>query len=291
MSWADRRWRVRRWTDRRRAVVIGVLALVTIACKTPGGGPGFGEQPPPTPTRGFPSSMVALGDSITSGFGSCFAPTSCPRNSWATGDGTRVTSHYRRIKLANPAITGHARNLAVPGARAADLGGQATSAARVPADYVTILVGANDACRGEMTPATQFRRSIDTALGTLKRGLPTARLLLVSIPNVYGVWEVGHGNELATKVWRSGVCPNLLGNATSTATLDVNRRRAFKDRIAAYNIELRRACAAYGSKCRFENMANFAFDLGMLSAIDFFHPNAAGHTALADQTYPGRFTW
>jgi len=51
---------------------------------------------------GFPSSMVALGDSITAAYGSCLAPTACPRNSWATGDGTQVNSHYRRILASNP---------------------------------------------------------------------------------------------------------------------------------------------------------------------------------------------
>ena len=29
----------------------------------------------------------------------------------------------------------------------------------------------------------------------------------------------------------------------------------------------------------------------MLSAIDFFHPNSIGQSALATQTYPGTFTW
>lgn len=271
---------------------MAVLALVAIACKSPpAGGSGSGGGTSPAPTRGFPSSMVALGDSITAGYGSCFAPTPCPRNSWSTGDGTRVSSHYRKIKTENPAIAGHARNLAVPGAKAADLAGQAASAVKGPAEYVTVLVGANDACRGEMTPSAQFRRSVDAALGTLKKGAPKARLLLVSIPNVYRVWELGHDNEVASKVWRSGVCPNLLSNATSTATADVDRRRAFKERIAAYNTQLREACAAYGSKCRFANVATFAFDLDMLSAIDFFHPNAAGQAALADRTYPQRFTW
>jgi lysophospholipase L1-like esterase len=279
--------------SRRWVVVLVLCALVALGCKATAGATtgDNGGGTPPVPVAGFPSSMVALGDSITSGFGSCLAPTACPRNSWSTGDGTQVDSHYRRILKANPAIAGHNRNLAVPGARVSALPGQAAAAVGGPADYVTLLAGANDACSGDMTTAAAFRSSVDQALGTLKKGLPDARLLMVSLPDVFRVWELGHTNSFAVGVWKSGVCPNLLANPTSTASADVARRQAFADRIAAYDGQLRDACHAYGSRCRFVDISGFAFDLNMLSAIDFFHPNASGQNALADQTYPGTFTW
>jgi lysophospholipase L1-like esterase len=278
--------------SRRWAIVLAVLSLVAVGCKTTGGGGGTDPtEPPPTPVRGLPSSMVALGDSITAAFGSCLAPTSCPRNSWSTGDGTQVNSHYRRIVRANPAMADHARNLAVPGALVADLQGQATAAARQRADYVTILIGANDACRGEMTAVADFRAKLDQALATLKQAMPQARVLMVSIPNVYRVWEIGHTNRVATGVWKSGICPNLLTNATSNAAADVARRTAFRDRIGNFNGQIADACADYGSRCRHDRIDGFAFELNMLSAIDFFHPNAAGQSALAEETYPGTFTW
>src|SRR5258707_147061 len=83
----------------------------------------------------------------------------------------------------------HARTLAVPGARIAALPAKAVAAVTEPVDYVTLLVGANDACSGEMTSAAAFRAPLDQALATLKRGRPDARLLLVGIPDVYRVWE------------------------------------------------------------------------------------------------------
>lgn len=235
--------------------------------------------------------MVALGDSITAGFGSCLAPTACPRNSWSTGEGAQVVSHYRRILARNPALRGHATNLAKPAASVSALPGQAAAAVAVPVDYVTILVGANDACRGSMTAVETFRAHVDEALTTIRNGMPNASILLVSIPNVYRVWEVGHDNRIAVASWRSGPCPNLLENPTSTAPADVARRQAFADRIAAYNAQLASGCRAAGARCRFVDVSGFAFDFTMLSAIDFFHPNASGQDALADLTYPAAFGW
>jgi lysophospholipase L1-like esterase len=269
--------------------VLALVALVAIGCKA---GTTAGGGPPPSPVPGYPTTMVALGDSITAGFGACLAPTACPRSSWATGDGSQVDSHYRRILAANPAISGHNRNLSEPGATSADLPGQAATAVGQRLDYVTVLIGANDACVGSMTPVATFRADIDTGLATLRSHAPSARLLLVSLPDVYRVWEIGHTNQLAQASWStSQVCPNLLTNPTSTAPADADRRAAFRDRIAAYNTQLSQACAGYGPRCRFVDIATFAFSLNMLSAIDFFHPNASGQNALADHTYPGSFTW
>jgi lysophospholipase L1-like esterase len=277
--------------SRRWAIVLAVVSLIGLACKSTGGGGSDPEEPPPSPVAGFPSRMVALGDSLTAAYGSCLAPTACPRNSWSTGDGTQVNSHYRRILRSNPAVSGHNPNQAVPGSTVRDLPGQAAAAVGQPAEYITVLVGGNDACRGEMTPTATFRAELDQALATLKRGLPRARVLMVSLPNIYRVWEIGHTNKVAVGVWRSGICPNLLTNPTSTAPADVARRLAFKDRITAYNGQIRAACQSYGSRCRHDDVSSFAFELTMLSAIDFFHPNASGQGALADQTYPGTFTW
>lgn len=273
------------------ALTIAAVMLVALACKTPEPEQPDPGGPPPAPVEGFPSSIVALGDSLTAAYGSCLAPTSCPRNSWVTGDGTQVRSHYRRILAANPAVEDHNRNLAAPRAVVADLPGQASAAAASPAEYVTVLVGGNDACEGEMTSVEAFRGYVDEALGTLRDAMPGARLLVVSIPDIYRVWEIGHTNKFAVGVWKSGVCPNLLANATSTAPEDAARREAFRDRITAYNRQLEAACSAYGPRCRFDDVSDFAFELTMLSAIDFLHPNASGQQALADLTYPDSFTW
>jgi lysophospholipase L1-like esterase len=240
--------------------------------------------------------MAAIGDSLTSGFGSCLALTSCVRNSWSTGDGFRVDSHFRRILDGSPAIRGHAYNLAVPGARARDLDRQAqTAVARRPA-YVTVLVGANDACRASvdaMTPVAAFRADVDRALATLGRGLPRARVLVVSVPDLYQVWQVGRANRSAVRAWNRGVCPSLLARPTSTAEADQRRRQAVRDRVEAYNAALAAACRAYGPRCRTDGGAahRVRITLDMVTGLDYFHPDVDGLNELADVTYPGTFTW
>ena len=263
-----------------------VLALFGLACEG-SGGTGRPGPSPGTPRPGQSTTMAALGDSITTGFGSCLALASCERNSWSTGDGLRVDSLYRRLKAARPGDRVSAHNEAAVGARAAALPDQAAAAVRAGADYVTVLIGANDACRGgidAMTGVTAFRADVDRALAVLKKGRPQARLMVVSIPDLNRLWEVGHTNDLAARVWSYGICPALLANPTSTAAADVQRRAAFRNRIDAYNGQLAGACRAYGSRCRSDGGAvhRSAVALNLVNSLDFFHPNVAGQDRLAD---------
>ncbi|HKT03443.1 MAG TPA: GDSL-type esterase/lipase family protein [Rugosimonospora sp.] len=284
---------------RRLSLVLAACLVVALSGCQPENGPG-GPSPKPSPTAkprpGFPASMAALGDSITAGVGACFALLPCPRVSWATGDRGGVNSHYLRILAANPAIKGNQQNFAEAGSVAADLPAQARLAVQAKVAYVPVLIGANDACTrriDEMTSAADFRRSVDAALLILKAGLPGARILLVSIPDVYRVWQVAHTNSNARLVWGLGICQALLANPTSTAAADVQRRQQFRDRVDQYDAQLAAACRAYGSRCRYDGGAahRFVFGLGDLSDLDFFHPNLSGQNQLAAATYPGTFTW
>jgi lysophospholipase L1-like esterase len=279
----------RRWT----VIGLAVLSAMALACEGTGT-----ATPAPTgrPVSGLPSSMAALGDSITAGVGSCFTLVVCGRNSWSTGNGTAVDSHYKRIRDGNPAIKGNARNLSVPGARAADLPRQADAAVKAKVAYVTILIGANDACTTDvdaMTSATSFRASIDSTLGKLRKGLPKARVLVVSIPDLYRLWQAGHTDDKAVRAWNDGVCPSLLANPTSTAAADNTRRRRVADRVDAYDAQLAAACKKYGRHCRWDGGAahRVRFGLDLVNQIDYFHPSAAGQNELAAVTYPKRFTW
>ncbi|MFC0003645.1 GDSL-type esterase/lipase family protein [Micromonospora siamensis] len=273
----------RRWV----AAVACLAALVALACE--------GGQASPRPSRdpgrpGLPVSMSALGDSITAGFGSCVVLTSCQRNSWSTGDGLRIDSHYQRLLEIDPALRGRAHNRSAPGARATALTGQAEAAVRDRADYVTVLIGANDACRGgidQMTPVATFRDQVDRALRVLRKGRPKARVLVVSIPDLYRLWQVGHTDDRAVRAWRYGVCPALLADPTSTAPAAVARRATFRQRIDDYDAQLRAACRAYGSRCRHDGGAvhRVRFSLDLVNKLDWFHPNATGQRRLAEATW------
>lgn len=277
---------MRRWP----VAVLTLLAVVALACE----GGGRAEPAPSGTTSGksLPSSMAALGDSITAGFASCFALVVCQRRSWSTGGDSVVNSHYRRILQGNPKIKRHAYNYAEPGARAADLAGQARSAVESKAQYVTVLIGGNDAC-SHPTAVNTFRDQVDTALRTLKKGLPKSRVLVVSVPDLYRLWQVGHDQPRAVSAWNRGICPQLLANPTSTAPADDERRRRVADRIDAYNRQLAAACEAYGKKCRWDGGRVHAvrFSLDQVNRLDYFHPSTEGQATLAEASYPGRFTW
>jgi lysophospholipase L1-like esterase len=283
---------IRRW----HLAVLVVLGLFALACEAGADS----ATPPPTGSagaKGFPSSIAALGDSITVGFGSCGTYVVCGRNSWVTGTASGVDSHYRRIRAKNAKIDGNVHNFAKPGAEADSLAGQAARAVEAKAQYVTVLIGANDACAGrtaDMTSVATFRKEIDAGLARLRKGLPKSRVLVASIPDLYRLWELGHEDAQAVRTWnRLGICPTMLANPASDTDADNTRRRAVRDRIDAYNEQLRKACRSYGKKCRWDEGRVHAvrFGLNLVNHVDYFHPNMEGQHELSEVTWPRRFTW
>jgi lysophospholipase L1-like esterase len=266
-------------------LALGASAVLILAS------PAFADAGPP------PSSMASMGDSITRGFNACGFYVDCASRSFSTGDASSVNSHYLRILARNGAISGHNFNDARTGAKVADMPGQADRAVSQGVQYVTILIGANDACtstEAAMTPVSSFRASLDAALGKLHAGLPGARVLLVSIPNVKRLWEVGKGSFAARTAWSLfGICQSLLAHPTSTAAEDEARRDRVRQRVIDFNAQLADACAAYGSNCQFDHNAvfNYPFVLSQISGWDYFHPNPAGQAALAQTSYVNGFNW
>jgi lysophospholipase L1-like esterase len=267
-----------------------LLVVLTAALLLPGL-PAHADPGPP------PGSMASMGDSITRGFNACGWYVDCTSRSWSTGDYSTVNSHYRRILAKNPAISGKNHNDARTGAKAADMQGQADTAVSQGVEYVTMLIGANDACtrsESEMTPVTTFRSQIDSALNRLKSGLPTARLFIVSIPDLKRLWYVGKDSSGARSAWDAfNICQSMLDNPTSTAPEDEARRDRVRQRVIDYNTQLAQACAAYGANCLFDGNAvfNHPFELSHLSGWDFFHPDTEGQAVLADVSYRAGFGW
>jgi lysophospholipase L1-like esterase len=298
-----------------------------------------------------PQVMAALGDSITRGynsagteftFGTCPMlrggnpfDLDCPTNSWSTGTNPAVKSQFQRIQAIDPGRNLVAFNDAVSGARVApdpdrpgiDLLSQAQRAARHDPDYVTIEIGANDACRptiADQTPIGFFSGRVEAALETLVAADPKVYVQMLSIPDIYKLWELftSPPNFDATLVRWTG-CQALLANPTSMADEDVVRRAKFRAQVIAYNDALAAVCAEF-KRCLFDNNAVFkssftADDVATVrntaglelpfpqpdfwdfvpvldslgypgSTADYFHPSLMGQVQLAETSWNATFS-
>ncbi|MEW2284509.1 SGNH/GDSL hydrolase family protein [Streptomyces sp. NPDC047841] len=279
--------------------VRAVLAVVaTVLLGAAGCDDGAGSAPAPAGTEAgaarppvwdrSPDSIAAVGDSITRGFDACTVLSDCPEVSWATGSDAAVDSLAVRLL----GVTGAAErswNYAVTGARMADLPGQMEQVVSRAPQLVTVMVGANDACRASasaMTPVAGFRADFEEALRTLRSALPKTQVYVASVPNLKRLWSQGRTNPLGKQVWKLGICPSMLGDAddlTSAATL---RRDSVQQRVVEYNRVLREVCAK-DRRCRFDGDAvyDYRFGTDQLSHWDWFHPSKDGQARLAEIAY------
>lgn len=266
------------------AVAVGaMLALI-------GGSPAQAAVTPP-------NSMASLGDSITRAFNACGWYSDCTSRSWSTGSYSTVNSHYNRILAINSGIYGRNYNDARSGAKAVDMYGQAGTAVSQNVQFVTMLIGANDACTSSestMTSVSTFRSQIDSALARLKSGLPNAKVYIVSIPDIKRLWYIGKDSSSARSAWSLfGICQSMLANPTSTAQADEDRRNRVRQRVIDFNTNLAQACYNYGANCLFDGnrLFNYPFLLSHMSTWDYFHPNTSGQRLLAQETYAAGFAW
>jgi lysophospholipase L1-like esterase len=242
--------------------------------------------PAAAPAPPLPDSIAAIGDSITQAVDVCCFYGNWPGHSWSTGNAPLdgVASHYERLRALNPDIRGRRWNNAVSGARMADAPGQARRTVDQGAQYVTILMGANDLCGwdGTLTPTATFRAQFTETLAILRAGLPGTRVFVASIPNLYQLWSILRTDPVAQLVWQAaGICPSMLNFFNSPAD-----RQAVIDRERELNAVLADVCATW-SRCRFDNNLtyNYNFTRAMVSKLDFFHPSLKGQATLAALTW------
>ncbi len=265
---------------RRRAVFTSFLFAVAVMLPSAAG------------AVSYPSSMASTGDSITRAFNTSWFPyIDNPSASWSTGTSTSVNSHYTRLLQLNPAIKSHNLNDAKSGAKMVDLAGQMQIAVGQKVHYVTALMGGNDLCTSTvdaMTSVDTFRTQFTAAMNTITSGLPSANVYVVSIPNVYHLWELFKDNGSARTTWAAfNVCQSLLANPLSTADADVARREAVRQRNVDFNTVLAQVCVAYATQCHFDRNAvfNTVFAASDVSTRDYFHPTVAGQAKLASVTW------
>ncbi|GHG15445.1 SGNH/GDSL hydrolase family protein [Streptomyces hydrogenans] len=285
----------------RTAVVGAVLAVAALAGCTgspaprTGAAASTGPTPTPTPTPtpvspwdDSPASVAAVGDSVTRAFDACSLLADCPEASWATGTDPAVNSLALRL-LGPGRVAENSWNLARSGARVAALPEQMGRAAARRPELVTVMIGANDACRptpAGMTPVAEFRRSFEASLARLRKDAPKARVYVASVPDLRRLWDTGRANPLVRRVWELGVCGAMLADPEDLGAAAERRRTAVRDRVVAYNEVLAEVCAR-DERCRYDGGAvfGFRFDESLLSTWDWFHPSREGQARLAELAY------
>jgi len=293
------------------------------------------------PRGHLPSSMAALGDSISQAFNTHSDPATvpavvdltacpdglgtvsgiglnCPRNSWSTGTNPAVRSEYQRLVAAHPALRGHQANYSVTGATVSDLARQARLAVAQRAQLVTIEIGTNDVCAptwADVTSLPAFRAQFSRAMAILARSPAHPVIQVVSIPNVYRIWQLFHDDPNAQLRWSAAqVCQPLLANPTSTEVGDVVRRLVVVAQVISYNLIEADVCA-HTPRCVTDAGAAFAWEFSSAdiatvantgritnvpalaflpvfgpgipnSTADYFHPSVAGQAAIAELAWP-----
>ncbi|GGR74605.1 lipoprotein [Streptomyces aureoverticillatus] len=288
---------------KRAAVALATAALTGFAtltaCDATGGdaaapnGPSAQDRAAPKPAPVWdtsPRSLAAVGDSITRGFDACSVLSDCPEASWATGSDDGVRSLAQRLLGKQRAAT-HSWNHAKTGARMADVPEQMRRAAAHDPELVTVMAGANDACRpsvDRMTSVADFRADFQEALRTLRRDLPKTQVYVSSVPDLKRLWSTGRTNQLGKQVWKLGICASMLADADAMDRAATDRRDTVQARVVAYNKVLKDVCAK-DRRCRYDDGAvfDFRFNGDQLSHWDWFHPSKDGQSRLAEMAFRG----
>ena len=269
---------------RRSLLVMAALAATVIA--------GIGPTTTAAATTPYPAGVAALGDSITRAYDVCCSYADHPGKSWSTGsDSDTVTSSYEHLVKLNSAISGHAANLAVTGAK---MSAGPTQAGNLPSDvqYVTILLGANDVCTSSpstMTSTSTFESQFWNTLFNVHWKAPNARVFVSSIPDVYQLWSTLRGNPAARLVWASAkICQSMLSGSNTES-----QRQTVVAREKEFNTVLANVCgsADYSAFCRWDDLATYkvAFSSSQVSKLDYFHPNESGQAVLASSTWAASY--
>ncbi|MET4926545.1 GDSL-type esterase/lipase family protein [Streptomyces sp. PSRA5] len=247
------------------------------------------QSPPPKPIWDrSPTSLAAVGDSITRGFDACGILSDCPEASWATGTDNGVRSLAMRL-LGEPGVADRSWNYARSGAAVGELPAQMGKVAGHKPDLVTVMMGANDACKDEanlMTPVDEFRTSFEESMRRLRAGAPKTQVYVASVPDLKRLWSEGKDNPLGRQIWKLGICSSMLGDSQDMGAEATERRSTVQARVVAYNKVLKDVCAK-DLRCRYDGGAvfDFRFTGDQLSTWDWFHPSKNGQGKLADIAY------
>jgi lysophospholipase L1-like esterase len=246
----------------------------------------------------YPNSMAATGASATRAANTCEGGGrgGCPENSWATGTNTEVNSIYLRIRAVHSGITGNLHLDAIGGQKMSDLSAQMEVVVEQRVEFVIVDMGGNDFCapeEREVTSVASFRADFETAMSRLIAARPNTRIAVVSITNLYRLWEILHTTRAATDSWNlHTTCQSMLANPTSTSRADNDRRARVREAEIELNATLATVCARYAN-CEYDRGTAFEyrFEVGDVGRADYFHPSLTGQAtnALVEWEVPWMF--
>jgi lysophospholipase L1-like esterase len=231
--------------------------------------------------------IAALGDSITTGF-NADGVLDQRHLSWSTGGDLRrrVKSHVFWIKEFYPGIQIKAMNLARAGATMVELRQQAEHLIKNGgADYITILMGANDLCGMTQENFLQrletARQDIEAAISMLLQSNSATKVLVSAIPNMLRLYEIGKERGCQSTWQTLGICPNLLG-----ADRTPDDRWAFHEHWLAFNNMLQESTDRFSDSVVFsDDVIDVLFERSSISWIDCFHPSILGQNVISEVTW------
>lgn len=261
------------------------IALITAATAA------FAIAAPATAAEAYdpPDAVVSLGDSISRGFGADGTLRLRSTYSWSTGTSGSVNSLADRLE----ATLGETYPLtyAELGATSGDLHDQASLARWVHPEVATIMIGANDVCGAsdatDLPDPAEYAGDVQGAIDTLQSTTPDVDVLLVSIPDLERLRDVGKSD------WRTRVrwdawdhCSIVLGDPRSTSAATMDRLAAVSANIDSLNAELESIAAADANVWSDGGAVHAtSFSLGNLSTLDGFHPSVSGQALIAQTAF------
>lgn len=232
-------------------------------------------------------SMGAIGDSISTGFNSYHILSERDGN-WSTGSGKYpdFESHKMKLeKLLKRPVS--AVNVAIPGTTSNSLKFQVKKLLRraPKLDYVTFLIGANDACRWDndyQEDLEKYEENVSLAMNKLTTANPKVKILLVPIPDMNRLYELGKDKNKCQRVWKLiPLCDPLFKKK-----LTDNERDLFSHKVKDINLKLKDISAKYPNNVfYYDFIADIQYDEEHVSEIDCFHPSPYGQKMISEFTF------
>ena len=282
---------------------ISAATIATVSPATPPTNSSASATPTPAAPQ-LPALLGAIGDSYSQAWS--VSPAYLrdhPQFSWVVGtdknDG--VTSLLERVRAlgGSPEVVDAAtsgkkmddapRQASLVVAAAKKLGPGKTA-------YVTFELGTNDICASPdfMTDPATFTAQLQSAIGTLRAGLPAgSRILMLPVPDFPHFRDITQASAAARDLLALPAnlnrCAPYLGTSSPSALIKAN------DYLAQYDAGIKAACddieaneAATGRLyCTYNVglLADSDFTIDDLSTVDYFHPSLSGQAKMAEDAW------